>query len=145
MSDGTVSLIDRLRAGLASMLSGLASGARRLEHWSARGTRPIFLGLLAIALLAVGALAIVSGGHFFGGWRHHGPPPRPWMQAGPGPARRPDGGPDRRFEGRWDAREVHGFEGRFEGKPEGPRPPSPPVPPGPPAPPSGPQGGFGRS
>jgi hypothetical protein len=133
MSDGTVSLMDRLRAGLASTLSGLAAGARRLEHWSARGARPIFLGLLGIALLGVGALAIVSGGHFFGGWGgrwHHGPPPRSWVQGGP--ASRPHDGPDRRVEGRWDGRAVHGFEGRFEGKPEAPRPPAPPVPPGPP-------------
>jgi hypothetical protein len=132
MSDGTVSLMDRLRAGLASMLAGLAAAARRLEHWSARGTRPIVLGLLGIALLAVGALTIVSGGHFFGGWggRHHGPPPRSWVQGGPGPAAKPHGGPDRRVEGRSDAREVHGFEGRVEGKPDAPRPPAPPAPPG---------------
>jgi hypothetical protein len=129
MSDGTVSLMDRLRAGLASALGGLAAGARRLEHWSARGSRPIFLGLLGIAVLAVGALAIVSGGHVFGGWRHHGPPARHWVQAGPPPAPKPHGGPDRRMGGRWDAREVHGFEGRFERRPEAPRPPGPPAPP----------------
>jgi hypothetical protein len=129
MSEGTVSFMDRVRAGLAAMLAGLAAGARRLEHWSARGTRPIFLGLLGIALLAFGALAIVSGGHVFGGWggwRHHGPH-REWTQAGRPP--KPHGGPDRRVEGREGERFERGFQGRFEGKPEAPRPPGPPPPP----------------
>ena len=84
MSDGTLSSADRVRAGLASMLGRMAAGARRLEQWSVRGTRPIFVSVVAVALLAFGALAIVSGGHFFGGWWHHGPS-RAWVQAGPPP------------------------------------------------------------
>jgi hypothetical protein len=149
MSDGSVTVMDRLRAGLASALAGLAAGARRLEHWSARGTRPIFLGLLAFALLAVGALAIFWGGHVFGGWWHRGPHPVP-VHAGPAakpggrPERRPDGRQEGRWEGRWEGRPEGRSEGRFGGepaaKPEAPRPPAPPAPqapPGPPPPPAG--------
>jgi hypothetical protein len=139
MNDGTVSFADRVRAGLASLLANLAAGARRLEHWSARGTRPILLSVLAVALLAFGALAVVSGGHLFGGWRHHGPPRPAWGQAGPPP--KPHGGPEQWVQGRERERErfERGFEGRSEAKPErkpeASRPPGPPPAPGQPAPP----------
>src|SRR3954453_4251078 len=119
MNDGSVSMMDRLRASLASLLSGLASGARRLEHWSARGTRPVVLGLVAIAVLAFGALAIVSVGHAFGAFMPHDPRVehgRAWQ--GPPPAPKPVGKPEDRRGG--------GFWGRPEGKPEAPRPPAPP-------------------
>jgi hypothetical protein len=146
MNDGTVSFADRARAGLSSLLAKLAAGARRLEHWSARGTRPILLSVLAVALLAFGALAVVSGGHPFGGWRHHGPPPPAWGHAGPPP--KPHGGPGAWVQGREAERFGRGFDGRFEGKPEGkpeaPRPPGPPPAPGQPAPPPLP-GGVGRN
>jgi len=114
MNDSPMSPLARLRAGLASMLAGLAGGARRLEHWSARGTRPIVLGLVAVALLAFGALAVVSGGHLFWGGPHRGPHPERAFAA---PAPKPIGKPDGRFEG------------KPQGKPEAPRPPAPPAPP----------------
>lgn len=126
MNDGSVSFMARLRAGLASMLASLAGGARRMEHWSTRGTRPILLGLVAIAVLAFGALAIVSGGHAFGGGRHGGPHAVE-AHRGPGqpPAPKPSGKPETKPVG------------KPIGKPERPAPPAPPVAPDPPAPPVG--------
>ena len=108
--------MDRLRAATASLLSGLAGGARRLEHWTSRGTRPIFLGLIAIAILVAGSLAVVHESRaFFGG--HGGPRERMELRAGPGglaghPVPKPEQKP--------------------AGKPEAPRGPDAPAPPQPP-------------
>ena len=137
MTEPSISFMDRLRAGLASALAGLAAGFRNLEHWSARSTRSAILGLLGIAVLAFGALAIFSGGHLFGlgGWGHRGHGPRAEYA---GAAAKPDGRWERRPEAAQDARRDGGpgagrpegpFGGRPEGKPEAPRPPARPAPP----------------
>jgi len=136
MNDGSMSTMDHLRAWLASFLASLAAGARRLEQWSARGTRPVLLSLLAIGLLAFGALAIVSGGHFFGGWWHRGPhPERAFAAPVPKPDGRSWGRPEGKPEGPRQGRPEGGFWGQPEGKPEAPRPPGPPARPAPPPPP----------
>jgi hypothetical protein len=130
MNDGSLSFMARVRAVLASLLAGLAGGARRLEQWSARGTRPIVLGLVAIAVLGVGAFAIVAGTHAFGRWLNPRPHPAETREFHfRGPAPKPHGKPSGEWGG-W-------FEGRRGERPDRPVPPAPPVPPVPPAPPVG--------
>jgi hypothetical protein len=121
------SFTDRLRAGLASLLSGLAAGARNLEAWTARGSRPILLGLVAIAILVVGTFAIAHEGPALFGWhgeRHERSEFR----------RRPEG----KLQGKPELRSEGRSEFRTGGRPQAPRPPAPPAPPQPPTPPQPP-------
>lgn len=130
MNDGSLSFMARARAGLASLLASLAGGARRLEQWSARGTRPIVLGLVAIAVLAVGAFAVVGGTHAVGRWLHPRPHPaevREFHVRGPAPK------PHAKPTGAWDGWGVD----RIPERPGRPVPPVPPAPPAPAAPPVG--------
>src|SRR5687767_7338861 len=105
---------------MVSLLSGLAAGARNLEAWTARGSRPILLGLVAIAILVVGTLAVVHQGRALFGW--HGDRHERSEFRGR-PEGKPQGKPELRSEGR--------SEFRSGGRPEAPRPPAPPAPPQP--------------
>jgi hypothetical protein len=94
------SILARLRAGLADLLTRMAAGAHRLEDWSARGIRPILLigaGLLVAAIVLVGVVHETRAvSHWFGGpgvARHAGPPP-----PAPKPSGKPDGRPERKPE-----------------------------------------------
>ena len=120
------SVFARLRAGLAGAMAGLASGARRLEDWSSRGTRTILLTLIAVAMLAFGALGLMHESRAVSAWMRgdHHAERHDW-----GVAPKPDGKPHG---------EPGGFAGKPDGKPEG-RPHAPPfLPPPPPPPPLSP-------
>ena len=117
----------RVRAGLAAALARLSAGARHLEGWTARGSRPITVALVAAVVLAVGAVLVATEGRAVAGWLHGGHHAER-QQAGRPPKpdddrlRKPDGG---------------GFqkpEGKPAGKPHAPAPLPPPPPPGPPTP-----------
>jgi hypothetical protein len=116
MSEASPSIFARLRAGLAGALTRMASGAHHLEAWSSRGTRPILLTLVAIAVLALGVLSVMHESRTVAAWMnggHHG------ERIGPGPAPKPEGKPH------------GGLIGKPEGKPHAPAPPPPPPPPPP--------------
>ena len=124
------SILSRIRAGVASMLSGLAAGFHWLEDRTSRGMRPWLVGAVVLAVAAVMLVGVLherhAVGRMFGGRdveRHVGPPP-----AGK-PEGRPDGprafGPDP--AGKPEAKPHDGPAA----KPEAPAPPAPPVPPAP--------------
>ena len=118
MTPPSPTFTDRLRAGMAALLARLAAGAHRLEEWSARGMRPVLLGLAVMAVLVVGALAVAGPGrHAVSGWMSDDERP---AHARQGPHAKPEG----KFEMKPGGRAI--------GKPEAPRPPGPPPPPGPP-------------
>jgi hypothetical protein len=120
------SFMDRVRAGMAALLARLATGARRLEDWSSRGMRPVLLGLAVMAVLVVGALAVVGGGREVLGWQGGGDRhERSGMRA------KPEGKPELRHGGPAVGKPIGKPEGKPvgkpEGKPEAPRPPAPPA------------------
>jgi hypothetical protein len=123
---------------MAALLARLAAGAHRLEEWSARGMRPVLLGLAVMAVLVVGALAVVGPGrHAVSGWMSDDERP---AHARRGPHAKPEGKFEIRADhavGKPEAKPGGRAVGKPEGKPEAPRPPGPPPPP-PPAPPIAP-------
>ena len=106
MSPESPSIFARLRAGLAATMGGLAGGARRMEDWTARRTRPVMLMLVAGLLLIGSAIGIASYGHAVA---HGGRGDRHAAEAHQVPSQKPDGKP--------------------EGKPHVPRPQAPAAPP----------------
>jgi hypothetical protein len=114
------SIADRLRAGLAVTFAKLSAGAHRLEGWTARGTRPFVIGLVAVAAIALGVMMLSTGGRAGSAWFHDGPP---HARAHGGPPPKPEGHPAPKPAGK--------PEGRRD---ERPRPPAPPPPSAPGAP-----------
>ncbi|MCC7370615.1 MAG: hypothetical protein IT306_19500 [Chloroflexi bacterium] len=124
----------RLRAGLARSLAALGGGSRRLESWTARSTRTVVLGAIALTVLAAVGLGLAfEGRHALAWFGGHDRPPHARLA------------PPNRFEGKPEG----GFVGKPHAKPEAPRPagpggpggpgrpggpPPPPAPPAPPAP-----------
>ncbi|MGE3267958.1 MAG: hypothetical protein AB7P40_04375 [Chloroflexota bacterium] len=122
MTPETPTFFDRLRAGTAAALARMASGARRLEDWSSRGTRPVLVALIAVAILAAGSLAVMSmvgHGSWFGRDAH---------------AERFERGPHPRAIGKPEGKPHGRPVGKPDGRPVPPPPPGPPAPPAPPAP-----------
>ena len=134
MTNDPTSLGSRARAALAGTLARFAAGARRLEAWTARGTRPLLFTVVIGALVLVslvGVLGAAVGGRHLSRWWHGGPEigrahrgPEPRFIGKPhgDPAAKPDG---RRGE-------------RSQSRPGGPPAPGPadtPPPPPPPPPP----------
>jgi hypothetical protein len=123
---------------MATLLARLAAGAHRLEEWSARGMRPVLLGLAVIAVLVVGTLAVVGPGRHAVGWLTGDTRP---AHARQGPHQRPEGKAELRAGhavGKHDAKPGGRAVGKPEGKPVAARPPGPPAPPAPPQPPVAP-------
>jgi hypothetical protein len=106
MNPESPSIFARLRAGLAATMAGLAGGARRMEDWTARRTRPIMLMLLAGLLLIGSAIGIAAYGHAM---PHGGRGDRHAAETRRVPPPKPGGKP--------------------EGKPQAPRPQAPAAPP----------------
>jgi hypothetical protein len=96
-----------------------------MEAWTSRGTRPILLGLVAIAILVVGVLAVAHEGHGMFGWHGEGRGGHERSES----RSRPEGKAEGKSEGRSEAKP----ELRSPGRPEAPRPPERPAPPPPPA------------
>jgi hypothetical protein len=113
MRESSPSLLDRLRAATAASLARLAAAAHRVEEWSARGTRPVVLGVIAVAILAVGIIGVMYGGRAVAAWTHDGPRAHS-VHAAPGP--KPDGRPEGRPIGKPDGRPI----GKPEVRPDAP-------------------------
>jgi hypothetical protein len=113
----------RLRAVAAAALASLAAAARRLEEWSARGSRPVLVGLLVVAVLLAGVLVVAFQSRDVAAWLGDD---------------RPAHSRSERFAGKPQIKHGERFEERrgrgAVGRPEVPRPPMPPSPPQPPAP-----------
>jgi len=125
----SLSFMDRLRAGMAAILARLASGAHRLEDWSARGMRPVLLGLAVMAVLVVGALAVVGGGREAFGWQGGGRDRHERSEFRGKPEGKFEMKPGPHAIGKPETKPVGKPEGKPVGKPEAPRPPAPPAPP----------------
>jgi len=126
----------RARAALARILASFAAGARRLEMWSARGTRPMLIAALAAVVLVIGLVAIVSPMRHVAGWMRGG---HEMGRAHRGPESKPIGKPHGSPADRRDDRAEVKPAGKPTGKPELPAPPVSADAPAPPPPPS-----FGR-
>lgn len=113
MSPESPSIAARLRAALAAILAWMSGAAHRMEAWTARSSRPLVIGLVALAVLTVGVVGIFVGGRFVAhAWRDD-PRPAHARQFSP---RQPWGKPH------------DGFHGRPVRRPDAPRPPAPPAP-----------------
>ncbi len=132
MTNDPTTLRSRLRAALAATLASSAAGARRLEDWSSRRTRPLLIALVVGALVVVslvGLFGVAVGGRHVAGWMR-----------GDAEFGRSHRGPDSRFVGKPHGKPVGKPDGRREERQEA-RPALPPAPPAADAPPPPPPPG----